>query len=217
MSTTWPIWLLALLLPAFCFLSMNMCIWTAPRWLGPVADALLWLQAIVVGPFLIALPMAIYFLATALICQNIDGKLAERISTALACLCFLGLTSLAMRLAGALRHQAFVRAARIGDSLVQALRQYRHDHGEYPDSLEQLIPHDLQEIPYTGMIAYPHFLYGKDRNDIQIHVGSYELRIQCQSTGLNFDRFIHWPAEVYPDRIQDKPVERILTWAYVHE
>ena len=51
--------------------------------------------------------------------------------------------------------------------------------------------------------------YSKDRNDIQTNSGSYELRIDCTSGGINFDRFIYWPSETYPDRIQDNRVERI--------
>jgi len=75
----------------------------------------------------------------------------------------------------------------------------------------------LSEIPYTGMIAYPEFSYHKDRNDIRTNPGSYELRIDCTSGGINFDRFIYWPSETYPDRIQGNGVERFDKWAYVHE
>jgi hypothetical protein len=75
----------------------------------------------------------------------------------------------------------------------------------------------LEEVPYTGMIAYPQFLYSKDRNDIQTNPGSYGLRIEYTSGGINFDRFIYWPSETYPDTIKDNWVERIHKWAYVHE
>ncbi len=34
---------------------------------------------------------------------------------------------------------------------------------------------------------------------------------------VEFKRFIYWPSETYPDRIQDNGVERIHKWAYVHE
>jgi hypothetical protein len=67
------------------------------------------------------------------------------------------------------------------------------------------------------MIAYPEFTYRKDYNDIQSKPGEYELRIDCTSGGINFDRFIYWPSEDYPDRIQGNGVERVRTWAYVHE
>jgi hypothetical protein len=79
------------------------------------------------------------------------------------------------------------------------------------------VPLDLEEIPYTGMIAYPEFSYRKDCNDNQPSPGSYDLRIECTNGPLNFDRFIYWPSETYPDRIQDKVAERIHKWVYVHE
>lgn len=217
MSTTGQMWLWAVLLPAITFLSQNMCVWPAPRFLGGVALMLLWGSAYTVFFFLAALPASVYFVATSLIYRNKDGELVRRISMALSCLCFIGLYLLAIRSANSLRHRTFVQASRVGDRLVQALAQYRDDKGEYPDSLDRIIPGYLEEIPYTGMIAYPGFFYRKDRNDIQTNPGSYELRIDCTSGAINFDRFIYWPSETYPDRIQDNRVERLYKWAYVHE
>jgi hypothetical protein len=166
---------------------------------------------------LAALPTSVYFVATSIIYRNNDGELVRRISMALSCLCFIGLSILAFKSANSLRHQAFVQASRVGDRVVQAIARYRNDKSEYPDRLDRLIPGYLEEIPYTGMIAYPDFLYLKDTNDIQTKPGSYELRIDCTSGGINFDRFIYWPSETYPDRIQGNRVERIDKWAYVHE
>ncbi len=67
------------------------------------------------------------------------------------------------------------------------------------------------------MIGFPEFTYAKDRNDLEIKPNQYELRIDCPSGGINFDRFIYWPGEKYPSRIQGKPVECIRGWAYMHE
>jgi hypothetical protein len=154
---------------------------------------------------------------TSLIYLKRDGELVRRASMALNCVCFVGLWILAVGTASSLRHQAFVRSSRVGDQLVAALARYRTDKGEYPESLNQLMPGYRDEIPYTGMIAYPEFSYRKDRNDIQTKPGSYEPRINCTSGGINFDRFIYWPSETYPDRIQGNGVEPIRKWAYVHE
>jgi hypothetical protein len=136
---------------------------------------------------------------------------------ALACLCFMGLWVVAVGSGLALRHRAFVRASHVGDRVVQALAQYRSETGEYPDRPEQLVPGYIEQLPYTGMIAYPAFAYTKGHNDLEGKPGSYELRINCTSGGINFDRFIYWPSEVYPDQIQENGVERIRGWAYVHE
>jgi hypothetical protein len=217
MSTTAQMWLWAMLLPPIMLLSQSMCVWPAPRILGVVALSLLWVSVFTVWLFLAALPASVYFGVTGLIYRKLDGELLRRTSLAASCLCFIGLWILAVRSSNALRHQAFVKASRVGDRVVLALAQYRIEKGEYPSSLEQLIPGYLQEIPYTGMIAYPEFRYRKDSNDIQTSPGSFELRIDCTSGVINFDRFIYWPAGTYPDRIQGNGVERIGKWAYVHE
>ncbi len=217
MSTTGQMWFLAVLLPAITFLFQNVCVWPAPRFLGGVALMLLYVSVSTVVLFLAALPASIYFGATSLIYLKTEGELILRGSMALSCLSFMGLWLLAIRSAGFLRHRAFVQASRVGDRIVQALARCRNDKGEYPEGLDRLIPAYLEEIPYPGMIAYPEFSYRKDRNDNQPSPGSYELRIDCPQAPLNFDRFVYWPSETYPDRIQDKVAERFRKWAYVHE
>jgi hypothetical protein len=217
MSNTGQTWLWAILLPAITFLSQDMCVWPAPRFLGAPALMLLSVSVFTVFLFLAAFPALGYFAITSLVYWKKDGEFVRRISMALGCLCFIGLWILANGSANSLRHRAFVRASRVGDHLVQALAQYREDKNEYPDSLDRLVPRYLEKIPYTGMLAYPEFSYCKDRNDIQASPGSFELRIDCTSGGINFDRFIYWPSETYPDRIQGNEVERIRKWAYVHE
>ena len=217
MSATGQMWLCAVLVPAFTFFSQNMCVWRAPRFLGTVAFVLLWLWASTLVPVLAAFLALIYFVADSLIYGNTDGELVRRVSMASSCLCCIGLWILAIYLAVLLRRRAFVRASRVGDRLARALAHYGNDKGEYPESLDRLNPDYLEEIPYTGMIAYPEFSYFKDRNDNETVPGSFELRIDCTSGGINFDRFIYWPCELYPDQIQGKPVERIQKWAYVHE
>jgi hypothetical protein len=194
-----------------------MCVWPAPRSLGIVAAMLLSASAFTVLLVLAALPASVYFGATSLIYVKKDGELLRRASIALSCLCFVGLWFLAMWSANALRHRAFVRASQVGDRIVHALGRFRHDNGEYPDSLKRLSPGYLEEIPYTGMIAYPEFSYCRDRNGIETSPGSYELQINCPTGMLNFDSFIYWPSETYPDRIGGNGVERIRTWAYIHE
>lgn len=217
MSDTLQPWLLAILLPGLTLLGQHMCVWPAPRFLGPVAYFLLCMSPSAGLLFLVALPLSIYLLAVGLINWRVDGELVRQASRALACACFAGLWILSIRRAISLRRRAFLRASHVGDRIVRAIAQYRNDKGEYPDRLEELIPAYLERVPYTGMIAYPTFDYARDRNDIQVVAESYDLRIWCSCHPVNFDRFLYWPSETYPDRIQDKPVERIRQWAYVHE
>ncbi|MHC5539814.1 hypothetical protein ACYOEI_16465 [Singulisphaera rosea] len=100
---------------------------------------------------------------------------------------------------------------------MQALAQYRRDKGDYPEELSLLVPRYLPQIPSTQMIGYPDWIYSKGRNDLDRKPDTYELKINCPSGIFNFDWFIYWPSENYPKRIQDNGVERIRTWAYIHE
>lgn len=45
----------------------------------------------------------------------------------------------------------------------------------------------------------------------------YELLVHCPSGPMNWDVFVYWPSESYPDTMQGGWVERIGGWAYVHE
>ncbi|MBS0202119.1 MAG: hypothetical protein JSS49_04405 [Planctomycetes bacterium] len=217
MSRQRQYWLWVLFYPPFLVIAETSCVWSAPRILGWPALALLNGSVMTTLLILIALPAALFFGVTAITRRNQPGELTARGSQALACLCFLGLSIPAIGVSLAVRSDAFERASLTGDQIVQALANYKNDLEEYPESLESLVPKYLAEIPYTGLIGYPEFEYRKDYHDIDPCPGEYELRIDCPSGGINFDRFIYWPSEVYPPRIQGNGVQRIRGWAYVHE
>jgi hypothetical protein len=69
----------------------------------------------------------------------------------------------------------------------------------------------------TGMIGYPEFTYVRDRHYVWKNPGGYELRVDCPSGFLNWDQFIYWPSERYPDELGGNGIERVRTWAYIHE
>ena len=118
MSATWPIWLLAVLLPAITLLGQNMCVWPTPRFLARGSDA-----ALGFGLHGLSLPRRPPCLGLLHRDQfhlpEHGGKLVSA-SLALSCLCFMPLWILAVKKARSLRHQAFVRASRVGDCIVQA-------------------------------------------------------------------------------------------------
>ena len=191
-------WRWVILLPVLTFLAGNMSVWPAPRFLRYVALGLVSFPPLTVFVFLFAVPASLWY------------ALTRKWSKSAACLCFIGLWLPALWWGDSLRHRAFVRASQVGDQIVQGLAQYRDDTGALPEQLDHLCPDYLNELPYTGLIAYPHFTYTKKPSD-------YELRIDCPSGGINFDTFIYWPSETYPDHIGGNRVERIGKWAYVHE
>ncbi len=216
-SATAELWQWALLLPLLTFVSESMCVWPAPRFLGGLAEMLVFVSAFTVFGILAAVPASVGFAIRGLVYWKRDGEFVRNTSRSLACVVFVVLWLVAWSSAASIRHRAFVRASLIGDHIVQALADYRRIHGQYPDTLDRIVPEHLDRIPYTGMIGYQVWRYTKDRNDLDAKPDSYELRIDCPSGGLNFDRFIYWPSERYPRRIQGNGVEEIRSWAYVHE
>lgn len=215
------IWIWAVSLPAYVLASECLCVLPGPRFLGGVgevfAQVLLWLSTFTVYVLVFAVPAVVYYAVRAFVRRKKPGEFVGGLSKSAAWACFVGLWFAATIGGLGVRHLAFVRASRVGDGIVGALAQFKRQTGAYPRELSELVPKYRAEIPYTGMIGYPRFDYMPDQHDIEHIPGEYDLRIRCPSGGLNWDRFLYWPGENYPDRIQGKPVERIRGWAYVHE
>lgn len=85
---------------------------------------------------------------------------------------------------------AWVRAAEQAEPLIAAIEQYNADHGEFPSSLDALVPNYLNEIPFTGMVGYTDFMYV--RSDGETPYKGYEVFIPT-SFGWSFDRLVYWP------------------------
>ena len=211
------IWISAVLLPVLTLLGQGLCLLPAPRFLGWLAWGAVFSSVYTIFLVFFGLPASVYFAVVGLVRYKKPGETLRAFSKSLGWLCLAGLLLFAIGSGAYVRHLAFVRASHVGDRIVEALALYKQKTGAYPADLQALVADYLHEIPYTGMIAYPEFEYWTDRNDLELKRGSYELRINCPSGGINFDRFIYWPGEKYPSRIQGKPVERIRGWAYVHE
>jgi hypothetical protein len=216
-STTKKFWLWAAVLPVIVFVGETMCLWPWPRFLGPATIGLLFLAPFSSLLLPCAAVAAFAYPIIGLVRRNRKGETARAISKSVACVSFVALWILAVGTSRSIRHRSFVAASSEGDRIVRALSQYRAKNGGYPERLDELIPGYIDAIPYTGMIGYPSFRYIEGHNDLESKPGEYELRIDCTSGGINFDRFIYWPSEKYPDRIQGNGVERIRCWAYVHE
>ena len=217
MSEARKFWLWAFAFLALLFLGQDMCLWSAPRILRYPSFFLLFASVMTVFLFLAAIPAALYFSVRAFILRKDRPSRLAYLSQSAACLTFAALWIAIMLWSHPRRSDAFARASEHGDTIVWALSKYRDDTGEYPGSLGKLVPVHLDQIPYTGLVGYPEFTYRKGYNDLRQVENSFELRISCPSGGINFDRFIYWPSERYPDRIQGNGIEKIGSWVYVHE
>lgn len=208
----WPVILLV-----GWFLSQDMCLWPAPAVLHYPSILMLFGGICVVFAFLAAVPL-IFFFAIRLVWRWRDRRAAVAdFLRALFCLLF-ALGYIGISIWGSTRRTAaFARASTNGDPIIAALKQYHADHVTYPNSLQGLIPEYTTSIPRTGLVGYPEFTYLNGYNDIAAVPDSYELRINCNSGVINFDRFIYWPSETYPPIIQGNWTEPIGVWVYVHE
>jgi hypothetical protein len=123
-----------------------------------------------------------------------------------------------------IRYSSFERVSQRAEVVIQAIESYREHENKAPESLDCLVPEYIDTIPGTGIRAYPFFEYeipeavGQYHKDIfEKHNVPYELRVNCSIGVLNWDCFIYWPSESYPDNIYGGPTELINKWAYVHE
>lgn len=205
-------------LVVLAYLGDRMATWEHPRVLGGLAAFILYSSLTVwIGcGALVAVPASLAVMLHALLRRPREQHLRRMLAAANALLAAIAVFA-ALLVGQGERRQAFARAAEHGAPVIEALRRYRHERGRYPDGLDALVPAYIPAIPYTGLIGYPEFDYRPGHNDIAAVPDSYELRIDCPSGGINFDRFIYWPSETYPAWIQGNWTERIGAWAYVHE
>jgi hypothetical protein len=139
------------------------------------------------------------------------------------------------------RTTAFHRLAARSAPLVLAIRAYDTKYGQPPPDLAALVPEYFPSVPGTGMGAYPNYRYlvGKPaasyagnpwvlvvspnyRYLVGKPAASYAgnpwvLVVSTPSGGINFDCFLYFPLQNYPETGYGGWLERMAGWAYVHE
>ena len=120
-----------------------------------------------------------------------------------------------IRLSGPVRMNGFQRLAIQSRPLIKAIEQFVADEGHPPSTLQDLVPKYLSKIPKTGMPAYPKYNYSTEAS--RWGGNPWVLYINCTSGGVNFDMFIYFPKQNYPDKGYGGSLERVGKWAYVHE
>lgn len=121
------------------------------------------------------------------------------------------------RLGIRLRMNAFDRLAARSEPLVMAIQKFATDKGRPPNSLDELLPSYLAGIPTTGMGGYPEYEYLTGSDAQEYGGNAWVLLVHAPGPGINFDMFMYFPKQNYPDRGYGGSLERIGTWAYVHE
>ena len=123
------------------------------------------------------------------------------------------------------RMAAFARVARSAEPLVAALREFTRDEGRAPESLDELVPAYIERVPRTlgsaGRFKYRRHASGLTPSDVTtkepLDTGPWSLILPCGRGVLNWDVFVYWPTEQYPHHMYGGFVERVRSWAYVHE
>ena len=135
-------------------------------------------------------------------------------STVLLCLSILILTGGMIQ---NMRHSAFVKLEQRSKPLVKAIEQFNKDNNHPPKDLNELCPKYISQIPSTGMNAYPTYQYEVNTSKTDWEGNPWVLYINTPNGMINFDRFIYLPNQNYPESIQGERLEKIGSWAYLHE
>ena len=117
-------------------------------------------------------------------------------------------------IAGKLRMLGFELAAERAAPLVAAIKAYERDNGAPPATLDELQPHYLPERPKR----IPPFELVTGETARSEYGGNAWVLVAVVSTGLiNWDLFVYFPNQQYPELGYGGSIERVADWAYVHE
>lgn len=120
-----------------------------------------------------------------------------------------------------LHREAFLKAfhglAERSTPLVQAIKSYEVRYGSPPPDLSALVPEFLPSVPGTGMAIYPQYKYYTAEKAAEFEGNPWVLVVSTSTGVLNWDQFMYFPLQNYPDTGYGGQIERIADWAYVHE
>ena len=121
-----------------------------------------------------------------------------------------------LKLGVEVRRHAFRDLADRGSVLAKAIEQYQRMQGTPPAALEDLLPVYISEIPSTRMPAYGPWEYEVGKPG-EWDGNPWVIYLYCSSGVLNWDMFLYFPLQNYPDEGYGGTLERLGDWAYVHE
>ncbi|MFA6542924.1 MAG: hypothetical protein WCS99_00760 [Limisphaerales bacterium] len=109
--------------------------------------------------------------------------------------------------------QVMVRA----ESLIEAIRKHEAATGRPPSNLAELVPGYLSVIPTPGIGTASEYFYRRPAPEADLEGNAWMLDVMPPVVGIGFDRFIYLPKQNYPHEGWGGVLERMGTWAYVHE
>ena len=177
------------------------------------SEIFLWFET----PFIIGALAAIIAIVVLPFVLMIRKRRKPALAWWVASICFLPLAVGRLMLGGKVRNSAFHDLAVRSTALVSAIEKHIDDHGSPPESLNHLVPEYLIEIPNTGMMAYSEYRYEVGEKAERFEGNPWVLRVFTSSGGINFDEFMYFPLQNYPENGYGGSFERVGQWAYLHE
>ena len=115
------------------------------------------------------------------------------------------------------RMQRIRHVAAAAMPLLQAIEAFERDEHRPPRDLAEILPRYLAAIPSTGMGGYPEWDYIHATDAHAYGENSWVLLVHTPGPGINFDQLVYFPNQRYPQFGHGGSLERLGTWAYVHE
>lgn len=100
--------------------------------------------------------------------------------------------------------------------LIEAIRKHEATNGRPPEDLAELVPSYLPAIPTPGIGTSREFCLRRPSPDDESG-NPWWLTVRPPVAGIGFAVFIYLPNQNYTKRSWGGVLERIGTWAYVHE
>ena len=135
----------------------------------------------------------------------------------LGCVIYLVVGIAGIRLSNEIRHNGFVNLAHRSRPLISAIQQFEAKYGKPPERIEQLVPEFLSAVPNTGIGAYPNYEYITVKDAKTYEGNPWVLRVATSTGALNWDSFLYFPKQNYPQVGYGGVLERVEDWAYVYE
>lgn len=117
-------------------------------------------------------------------------------------------------LGGELRMYGFELAAKRAEPMIEAIEKYTHDNGQPPERLSALVPNYLTELPTK---LPPVEIVTDPKKLLEYGNNPWALTALVSRGLMNWDRFVYFPDQAYPERGFGGSIERVRNWAYVHE
>ena len=130
-----------------------------------------------------------------------------------SCVAFTLMASIITNLKQEIRDAAFTNLVARAQTLVQAIHDFENIRGRPPETLSQLVPQYIREIPLTGLGAYPVFEY-HPLTDSELTPGSHwQLSLPISESPQS--QLIYLPGQNYEhlEGVKDP----IVNWVHLYQ